>query len=349
MIEDLPLLSAVSRLATAQVVPLHVTIELSLKCNERCVHCYNFDRSRPMPEAIAERELKTPEILRLLDEIQDEGTLFVTFTGGEPLLHPDLFQFIKRVRHHQMAVRLKTNATLLSKAMAERLAASEVSFIEVSLYGTSAEIHDPFTRLKGSFEKTVAGVRNARDAGLSAHINFVLNRRNKDQLSQMIALARNLGVDYTCGTELTARHDKTASSIDEGLTTADLADIYRGPNGNIFKGAINVSDGIQCPCAQNKCAINSVGIALPCIGAPIPSGNIRESSFREIWRNSPQFKKIRGLTIDDFEKCKPCEYRKYCQRSSGSVYVNTGNYTGIEQSVCENAKLLTKLNESELA
>jgi radical SAM protein with 4Fe4S-binding SPASM domain len=330
----------------ARHVPMHVTIELSLKCNERCLHCYNFDRSGALPRDIVNNELTSDEILRLIDEVQTAGTLYLTFTGGEPLLHPDFFKFVARARQRHLAVRLKTNGTLLTSEKAKQLAAAQVSYVEVSLYGTNADTHDSFTRLRGSFERTVAGVRNARDAGLLVHVNFILNQKNKDQLEQLEKLARQLNVEYTVGTELTARHDATVSSRDFGLTTDDLKELYNGPNKNLFKGAINVSDNIQCPCAKNKCAISSTGAVYPCIGAPIKSGDIRKQSFAEIWNHSPQFNWIRKLTIDDFPKCKPCSYRKFCQRSSGSVYVNTGDYTGIEASVCENAKLLKDLNEA---
>jgi len=92
-------------------------------------------------------------------------------------------------------------------------------------------------------------------------------------------------------------------------------------------------------------AIASNGDVYPCIGAPIPSGNLRERPFAEIWRDSPQLQRIRDLALDDFEACKPCPDRPYCRRSSGVVYVNTGNYTGADEWTCMEASILHQLTD----
>jgi radical SAM protein with 4Fe4S-binding SPASM domain len=74
--------------------------------------------------------------------------------------------------------------------------------------------------------------------------------------------------------------------------------------------------------------ISAFGDVYPCIGAPIASGNLRRQSFHEIWSGSPQLNWIRGLRLDDFPTCKSCEHISHCRRSSGTIYNNTGQYTG---------------------
>ncbi|MDP7038507.1 MAG: SPASM domain-containing protein, partial [Myxococcota bacterium] len=103
---------------------------------------------------------------------------------------------------------------------------------------------------------------------------------------------------------------------------------------------------MQCSCAKGKCAISSTGEVYPCIGAPIPSGNIREQSFADIWQRSPVLNRIRNLKHEDFSSCQGCDLRPYCQRSSGAVYANTGDYTAAEPWVCQEAAVLKEVHES---
>jgi radical SAM protein with 4Fe4S-binding SPASM domain len=76
------------------------------------------------------------------------------------------------------------------------------------------------------------------------------------------------------------------------------------------------------------CGITAFGEVYPCIGAPVPSGNLRRNSFHEVWSNSPTLRWIRGLTLQDFPACRSCDHMKHCRRSSGVIYNNTGFYNG---------------------
>ena len=100
--DALALLGHVQQWAYRNLVPLSASIELTLRCNIRCLHCYNFDRDEPRAkcgatgarEAPAKPELSTDEILRVMEELRASGCLFLQLTGGEALSHPDLFVFL---------------------------------------------------------------------------------------------------------------------------------------------------------------------------------------------------------------------------------------------------------------
>src|SRR4051794_8235874 len=94
-------------------IPLNVTLELTLRCNLKCVHCYNFDRDLPyLPLKKREEELSDPEILRILDEVREEGCLYLALTGGEAMLHPRLDDFVAHAARAGMMVTVKSNGTL---------------------------------------------------------------------------------------------------------------------------------------------------------------------------------------------------------------------------------------------
>ena len=90
--EGCRLLEGLNGLAYDACVPLHVSLELTLRCNLRCVHCYNFDRDQPRPVSAA--ELSFEEITALLAELKREGTLFLSLTGGEALVHPRFWDIL---------------------------------------------------------------------------------------------------------------------------------------------------------------------------------------------------------------------------------------------------------------
>src|SRR4051812_46461476 len=97
------------RYAWDHCIPTNVTFEITLKCNLRCTHCYNFDRSVPAPKSRVGDPLRDDEILRILDELADVGTIEIGFSGGEALLHPNLETFVRKARTRHFRIRIKSN------------------------------------------------------------------------------------------------------------------------------------------------------------------------------------------------------------------------------------------------
>jgi radical SAM protein with 4Fe4S-binding SPASM domain len=333
---DIPLVEK----AYQQFVPLFATVELTLRCNLRCKHCYNFDRDVPLTPDQIGRELTPPEILKLIDDLAEEGGLEISFSGGEALVHPHLEDFVRHARSRDFAVRVKSNGMLLGDR-AQRLADAGVYAVDVSLYGASAATHEALTALPGSFQRTVAGVRAAVAAGLRVSLSFCITRGNTAEIAQMTALAEELGVPYNLDPQLTARYDGTTSSLDHRVEREALEALYRGPlRAHLGGPACHPERDMACSCAQAVVGISATGEVYPCIGAPVPSGNLRDASFREIWRGSPELNKIRGLTMEDYPTCGTCPDRPFCWRSNGVVYVNTGEYTGLDAWTCMEANVL---------
>ena len=115
-------------------------MEITLLCNLRCVHCYNFDRQEPyLPMRSTREELSDEEIHRIIDEVRAEGCLFLAFTGGEALVHPGLVSFVEHARSLGTYVRLKSNGVLLTDAKAKELVHAGVSAVDISLYGAAGD------------------------------------------------------------------------------------------------------------------------------------------------------------------------------------------------------------------
>jgi radical SAM protein with 4Fe4S-binding SPASM domain len=322
-------LSRLQRRAFEQCIPLNVSFEITLRCNLRCVHCYNFDRDLPyLPEKQRGDELTDAEVHRILDEVRAEGCLFLAFTGGEALLHPGLEDFIRHARSSGMAVRVKTNGALLSPAMVERIVSAGATAVDISLYGSRAETHDTFVKSVGAFERTLVGAGRARDAGLEMKLSFILHKENAGEIGSMIAIAERLGIPYAITPEIFVRYDGSRTSTDHRVDAGTLESLFRGPLRHLLPPLEAKRTSVQCSCARSVCGITAFGEVYPCIGAPVPSGNLRRNSFHEVWSNSPTLRWIRGLTLQDFPACRSCDHMKHCRRSSGVIYNNTGFYNG---------------------
>jgi radical SAM protein with 4Fe4S-binding SPASM domain len=325
-------------------VPLNITLELTLRCNIRCTHCYNFDRDLPRPDAGP--ELSMPEIRGLLDDLRRAGTLFLTLTGGEAMVHPRFWDVADEAAARGFAISVLSNGTLLTEASCDRLAAYPGLWaVGVSVYGATAATHDGVTQVAGSFERTMAGARRLRERGVRTSLKFVILKANAAEAGAMTELAERDGFEYSVDASITGRYDGTSGSLATRVEPEALEALYRGPLQSLVgaPGPEPDDDGFKCNCARGNAAVSATGEVYPCIATPLRAGSIREQSFPEIWASSPVFQWIRGLRLSDFKTCAPCDLKRWCRRNPGSAYLLTGDYTSVDPWTCREAAVLKSL------
>ncbi|HVY38349.1 MAG TPA: radical SAM protein, partial [Polyangia bacterium] len=300
--------------AHARMIPLNVSLELTLRCNIRCLHCYNFDRDTRGPAcgsdgASAEPELSLDEIFRVMGELREAGCLFLSLTGGEVLSAPHLFPVLDRARDLGFAVQLLSNGTLLRPGVAARLASyRNLMGVSVSLYGATPEVHDGITQVRGSWRRTLDGVDRLRAQNVAVRLKLIVMRPNAHEVGAMRALAAARGLPTLIDLTITARHDGTTGSLAVRVTEQQLEELYRGPLADLRPQGTRVVDegAFACNCARGNGAISARGDVFPCVSVPWSAGNVRRQPFGEIWRSSPVFQKIRGLKMADYPGCAPC-------------------------------------------
>ena len=126
-------------------------LDLTYRCNERCVHCYLDHDDRG--------EMTTTEIKSLLQEMADAGVFILTLSGGEILLRRDFFEILEHARKLTFCVKLKTNAILIGDREAERIRSLGVESLQVSIYSHRPEVHDAITKVPGSLNRSLAAIR----------------------------------------------------------------------------------------------------------------------------------------------------------------------------------------------
>lgn len=325
-------------------IPLNVTFEINLLCNIRCKHCYNFDRDQPPPMDRIKQELSANEICRIIDEVRDAGCLYLSLSGGEAILHPGIYDFIRHARSRSLSVTLLTNGTLLDNPTCKKLIDSDVTAVKISLYGASPATHDAFTQVPGSFARSIEGARHLKSNHVPVWFSFCVVKDNAHEVEDMFSVSKDLGIQCMFDTTITPRNDGNTDPMAHRMDRETLKKLHEGP----FRQYLNSPDlnpkrSVQCGCARTNCGISSTGNVYPCIAAPLPSGNLKTQSFSEIWEKSPELNRIRNLTLSDFKTCEPCPHRPYCRRSSGAVYSSTGDYTGAEEFACMEAEVIHEI------
>ncbi|MCB0384574.1 MAG: radical SAM protein, partial [Bdellovibrionales bacterium] len=189
---------------------------------------------------------------------------------------------------------------------------------------------------------TRRGVENLVNEGIVVTLNYILHRGNYRELGEMLHWAEELGVDYQISQDLTERYDGTSDSLKWRLSLGELEFLYR-EFPHIFLRPVVEKESMNCGCARLQIAVGFDGRVYPCMGAPIEVGRVQTQKLKDIWNQSPTLQWMRGLDFKDYKYCGTCPQRDYCQRSSGAVYVNTGDYLGKEEWLCAQADLKKQL------
>lgn len=169
--------------------PFLVVWNITKKCNLKCEHCYaSAGLKNPL-------ELSLEEKLRLVDGLSHLGTFMISFAGGEPLMSEDFWEVAKFASERGMYTSIATNGTLLTKYNVRRLKNIGIKYIEISLDSSSLEIHDKFRGVKGTFEKTVRGIKNViEDGSFETGMATVATKYNLNDVADTMELARDLGI-----------------------------------------------------------------------------------------------------------------------------------------------------------
>ncbi|MFC1923887.1 radical SAM protein [Chloroflexota bacterium] len=325
--------------------PLMVSLAITRECNLKCKHCYSNATDSPHSN-----ELDTTEAKRVITEIAQVGTRLLIFDGGEPLMRDDIYELISHAVDAGLQPMVGTNATRLSIEAAGRMKQAGVKTVAVSLYGADAESHDDFCGREGSWERTMAGIRNVTITGIPLQINTCIHKYNLPQFDDVVTMAKELGaISIEVFSFVTAGRGK--ENPDLALTTEDqkhligqiiqhqLQDqnmVYRCigiPQYWVEVERMGASKEVMgqfirscCGAALRYCCVFYEGTVYPCTVLQKEAGNIREKSFQEIWHDSEVFRKMRDR--DKLEgKCHNCIYRQICGGARCIVFEKTGSLT----------------------
>jgi radical SAM protein with 4Fe4S-binding SPASM domain len=334
-------------------IPLGVQLDLTYRCNERCVHCY-LDHDD-------HGEMNTAEIKSLLDQMAAAGVLFLTISGGEILMRRDFFEIFEYARRLMFHVKLKTNAVMIRGLEADRIQALAPESVQISVYSHRPEVHDAITKLPGSLKKSLAGARLLVERGVRVIFANVLMQDNFQDYSGVQAMASAVGAQYTVDPTITPMMDGDRSILQLNIAKTQLEQVFRdasllGTSAEEFcappQGPLDPEDAMNtlpCSASHTFCYVSPYGDVYPCVQFPLPTGNVRTSTFIDIWKHSPQMNEVRSITMSDLPVCSTCSHGSgACSRCPGLAYME-GNMRGPSSQDCEKSYARTGVPTAGMA
>jgi len=345
--------------ANFDLAPFTIAWEVTRACAYACVHCRADAQHHRDP-----RELSTAEAKGLVDRLAAFGNKpILVFTGGDPMMRPDLFELISYATEQGLRCSLTPTATALpTPERLEKARDAGIRRVALSLDAPRAGIHDEFRKVPGSWLRTMDILHRAQSVGLSVQVNTTVAKHNVDILPEMIPFIQEVeavqwSLFFLVPTGRAMAEQMISPQQHEDIFNwlydlslgapfdikSTAAPMYRrvaiehkrhepGAGGAVtFQGAgFQFADGLNRPTrgvndGNGFLFISHVGDIMPSGFLPISAGNVRTDDVIEVYRHSRLFRDLRSPEKIK-GRCGTCEYREVCGGQRGRAYAITGDY-----------------------
>jgi len=353
-VTDLEWLHGFRTKVTRQRVPITGTLELTNRCNLRCVHCYLGPQEDHWSKS--EDEMSTAKVLSVIDEIVEAGCLYLLITGGDPFVRDDFAEIYRHARRSGLIVTVFCNGTLAKDGIVELFKEYPPSTVEITLYGATGETYEAVTGVRGSYSKCLRGVGRLVDAGIRVGLKTVLTTLNSHELEEMRGMAKELGVPFRLDGALfphLSSRDKAPLGLrlpPEVVVRQELSDpenLQRWVE-YVGKGFRQSASGslYQCGAGVTGFNVDAYGHASPCLMVPHHRHSLAESSFSSLW--SKELEQLRRTKPRAGYDCGQCEMISACGGCPAFNVLETGHEDVKSEYVCETTRLRWGAIQSEL-
>lgn len=338
-------------------LPLMGMLEITSRCNLRCVHCYLGPQEEQQKKRAS--EMTTPEVKAMIDQMADSGTLYLTITGGDPMMRPDFPEIFLHAKRRGLLVTVFCDGVLVTERIIELFKEFPPSLVEVSMYGATAEVYEKITRVPGSFPKFLAGVNRLRAAGLRISLKSVLMTLNQHEMTTMEQMAEEWGIKFRYDSAIfPCLPNRSEAPLDLRVDPARAVEIeMSNPKrlkamADYFETRQNVPGApelYQCGAGLTSFYVDPFGDVSPCLMTTKYRYSARgqEDGFGERWRNDVS--KIRTLKPENPDHgCGSCGVRAVCTGCSAFHALETGREDVKSEYVCETTQHRVKALRNEI-
>lgn len=308
--------------------PYYIALELTLKCNMRCIHCGSS------AGYIRENELTTDEWTQVCKEASEIGCKLVTFLGGEPFLRKDWFEIAHNIKAFGMNVSIITNGYALDEKLASQLAELKPYTVAVSIDGAKPDTHDSIRQVNGSYEKCLNSLNLLKEYNIPASVVTTIHKKNIKELPEMRNFLLNKKIAWqiqiadTMGRFPHDLHVNPKEFYSLGLFIASTRSRYAvdempvtgahciGYNSHLLPNVTISPKWMGCQAGVSVLGVQSDGSVKGCLSLSdeFVAGNVKEKPLTEIWHDSNAFNYNRNFTTDTLKgDCTNCKYGKKCR------------------------------------
>lgn len=298
-----------------QLTNLH--IEITSKCNERCVHCY-------IPHEDKINHIESDLFYDILEQCKNMRLLHLNISGGEPMLHKSFCDFLRKCNEYNFSVNVLSNLTLLDEEILQEMKKNPLLGVQVSLYSMDSNIHDEITQMKGSFEKTKNAILKLVENDIPLQISCPIMKQNKGCYDEVIKWAQKYNIHVGADSVIIAKYNHTTHNLNCRLSIDEIREMINNKAAHDSKYLEQIemeaekkkdmtADDFVCSVCHSSICIADNGNVFPCAGwQDYVVGNIKDTSLSDIWDKSVKVQYLRGLRKNDFPKCIQCPDKEYC-------------------------------------
>ena len=339
-----------------EFLPKWIAWESTQRCNLNCVHCRCSSNM-----SATEGDLSTQEAFKMIDDICEVSKPVLVLSGGEPLLREDIFDIAKYGTAKGLRMCMATNGTFVTDAICDKMKATDIKMVSLSLDGSTAEIHDNFRNSPGAFAGVIRAAETLKRNGIPFLVNSSFTKRNQQDIAATFTVAKGLGATawYMFMIVPTGRGEEIMSELISAEDYEKILawhyeqekhekDILMRPTcaphyyrivpqlakaeGFDFKRrslTFSTGGGKGCIAGQSICLIDCFGNLKPCSYFLSSVGNVKQTPFKELWFNSKVLNDLRDFSKYK-GKCGECEFINVCGGCRARADAIYGDYLAEE-------------------
>jgi len=309
--------------AASSSTPIWMHLLVADRCNHTCQHCYQVQGLKG--------EMSQEQVENLLREFRARGGFVVSFSGGEATLRADLIPLLGFAHELGLVTVLYTNGFSMTEALASAIAACHVWRVEISVYSDRAEEHDAVTRVPGSWQRTIQGIRWLREKGVNVMLKFTPTAPSTANVERLAELARQLDSLLVVAELVHAGEAGRIAPIESRRAPEDAITGFVAPNSEPTN-SLHVK---PCGADSDQLSVRSDEQVQPCSMLQIPLGQVGQHAAGLAGiAQSDAVQFFSQVTWGDLHGCRDCEVRVHCSRCFASAVAEVGDMLAPYRAAC---------------
>jgi radical SAM protein with 4Fe4S-binding SPASM domain len=326
-----------------QRIPLSGTLDLTRQCNLNCIHCYFGEKSKRIDHISG--EVNAEKWIEIIDEITEAGCLHLLITGGEPLLKKDFIRIYRHAIQNGLLVTVFSNGTTINNDILDTFVELPPQAVEISLYGATPDTFERITRVNGSYEQCMNGIKLLLDHGIRVKLKTILMSVNLHEFSAIENIARDLGVKFRFDAALFPCLDGDQSPLDFRVSPKDAVKMEMSNSeryrdwGEYFQRTRNFeypNSLYICGAGLAAFYIDSCAKLHPCLMTAEPEYDLLQGSFQEGW--TTVIPRIHDKKKNNSYACSNCEKIALCGYCPAFFQLEKGNEEICSEYLCDIGK-----------